>query len=487
MKFTVYKKIMLGFGAIITIVIISSSYILFELNTVSNGAKNILNSNVQAQELARQLQTIIQDENEYAEKYFVSNDETYLSLCIETSKQVDLNLKILLDKQSSKKDQSLIHRMQKAHDSFVAGVQEKVNKESNPNTVQSQIRHENMSILLNSLDVLITKNQSFIGKEMGRIESITTRAVEVALVLIAGTLIIAIAAALIITRTITKPIGDLIKGTEQIAKGKFDKILVSSHDEIGLLADAVNDMSSKINDINELRSQMMQQISHELKTPLQAIQSAHDILKISEPVKHHQIQLFDIINRSVDKIANFSQQYLDLTKIESGAMQYNMELTDIYTLIEPVVDDAKIVAGSKHINLELNGVEVPKVMADAEKVSIIISNLIGNAIKYTPKDGKVVVSISPGGLGVQVMVEDSGIGISQDEISKVFTRFYQVNDTKKKVSNGSGVGLAIVKAYTEGHGGKIHVDSSLDQGSSFIVEFPIGTDPVSIIPDNSKI
>ena len=103
MKFTVYKKIMLGFGAIITIVIISSSYILFELNTVSNGAKNILNSNVQAQELARQLQTIIQDESEYAEKYFVSNDETYLSLCVETSKQVDLNLKILLDKQSSEK------------------------------------------------------------------------------------------------------------------------------------------------------------------------------------------------------------------------------------------------------------------------------------------------------------------------------------------------------------------------------------------------
>ncbi|RLB98946.1 MAG: hypothetical protein DRH34_13275 [Deltaproteobacteria bacterium] len=98
-----------------------------------------------------------------------------------------------------------------------------------------------------------------------------------------------------------------------------------------------------------------------------------------------------------------------------------------------------------------------------------------------------MVSISPSGLGVQVKVEDSGIGISQDEISKVFTRFYQVNDTKKKVSNGSGVGLAIVKAYTEGHGGKIHVDSSLDQGSSFIVEFPIGTDPVSIIPDNSKI
>jgi len=450
--------------------IISSAYVLFELNTVANGAKIILSSNVRIQELARQLQAIIQDENGYAGKYLISNDETYFSLFIETSKQVDQNLNLLLKKQSSHEEQSLIYRMQKAHDTLVAHIQ---NKKPETNANQKQIRQKNIAILLDSLDILISKNHSSIEKKMIRIESITARSVKVALLLIAGTLFAAITAALIITRTITRPIGDLIKGTEQIARGKFEKILVSSHDEIALLADAVNDMSAKINDVNELKTQMMQQISHELKTPLQAMQSAHDVLKVSKSVKDSQIKMLDVFDRGIDKIANFSKQYLDLAKIESGVMQYNMELSDLPKIVEPIVDDAKLIAASKNIDLELNFDAVPRVMADSEKISIIISNLISNAIKYTPKNGKIVVSIVPCDLGVQVKVQDSGIGINQDEIPNIFERFYQASNIKKIACTGSGVGLAIVKAYTEGHGGKIYVESRPDQGSLFKVEFPI--------------
>lgn len=474
MKLTIYKKMMMGFGAIITIMIISSAYVLFELNTIANGAKIILGSNVKTQELARQLQTAIRDENGYAEKYMVSNDETYFSLFIETSKQVGYNLNLLLEKQFSHEDRSLIQSMQKIHGYLVAGMQDKDNKK--PSANQKKIRKKNMSILLDSLDILINKNQSSIGKEVTRIETITARSVQVALLLIIATLFAAITAALIITRTITRPISDLIKGSEQIAHGNFEKIIVSSHDEIALLADAVNDMSAKINDINELRTQMMQQISHELKTPLQAMLSAHDVLKASGTLKDSQLRMLDAMKRGIDKITNFSKQYLDLAKIESGVMQYNMELSDLLKIVEPVVDEAKLAAASKNITITLDSVAVSRVMIDTQKVSIIVSNLITNAIKYTREDGKIAVSIGPSDLGVQVKVQDSGIGINQDEIPNIFVRFYQASNIKKIESNGSGVGLAIVKAYTEGHGGKIYVESSLDRGSSFKVEFPIVDD-----------
>ncbi|MCK5696346.1 MAG: HAMP domain-containing protein [Desulfobacula sp.] len=476
MKLTIYNKMMMGFSAIITIMIVSSAYVLFELNTVANGAKVILTSNVRIQELARLLQAIIQDENGYAGKYLVSNDETYFSLFVETSKQVDQNLNLLLEKQSSPEDQSLIYEMQKAHDALVAHMQKKNHQTPETNATRKQIRQKYIAILLDSLDILISRNHSSIEKKMVGIESITARSVQVALLLVAVTLFAAITAALIITRTITRPIGDLIKGTEHIARGKFEKILVSSHYEIALLADAVNDMSAKINDVNELRTQMMQQISHELKTPLQAMQSAHDVLKISNSVKDSQIRMLDVFDRGIDKIATFSRQYFDFSKIESGVMQYNMELSDLPEIVEPVVDEAKLIAASKDINLELDFDAVPRVMVDPEKISIIISNLISNAIKYTPNDGKVVVSIGPCDLGVQVKVQDSGIGINPDEISNIFTRFYQASNIKKIACSGSGVGLAIVKAYTEGHGGKIYVESSPDQGSLFKVEFPILND-----------
>ncbi|MCP4552911.1 MAG: HAMP domain-containing protein [Bacteroidetes bacterium] len=482
MKLTVYKKMMLGFGVIILIMIIASTYVLFELQSVSESAKHIITANVRTQELARQLQAIIQDENGYLEKYLISNDETYFSLFIETGQQVDQNLKLLVD-QESLDDQSLIHGMIETHNALLGGIQAKRNKIVSPDTNQEQIRQQNMSLLLESLDALINNNQAFIQNEIGRIEAITARSVQVALLLIGGTLIVAITAAFIITQTITRPIGDLIKGTEQIARGNFDTIYVSSNDETSLLADAVNDMSAKIYDTNVLRTQTMQQISHELKTPLQAAQSAHDVLKASNAVRFDKLRMLEIININIGKMAHYSHQYLDLAKIESGAMQYSMEMLDLLKIVEIIVEEAKLIASSKDISIELNAIQIPKIMMDKEKVSMVINNLISNAIKYTPGHGKIVVSVGLGEIGVQVQVQDSGIGISQDEIQNVFVRFYQASNVKGARTNGSGVGLAIVKAYSEGHGGRVHVESSLNQGSLFRVEFPIVNNK---IPENQK-
>ncbi len=475
-RLTVYKKIMLGFGTIMTIMIISSAYVLFELDTVSKGAKHILTSNVGIQELARQLQDLIQDENGYAKKYLISRDATYFSLFMETGKQVNLNFKTLLDKKSSTEDHSLISNMLHAHNVIIAQMQNRqFDLSTDPNLLRQKIKS-----LLNSLDLLITRNHSLIRKGITKIEFITVRSVQVAFLLMAGTLFVAIMAALIITQTITRPIGDLIKWTQQIAKGNFEEFHVSSNDEMVLLADAINDMSAKINSTNKLRTQTMQQISHELKNPLQAMQSAHDVLKASKAVREDKLNMLKIINNGIEKVANFSQQYLDLSKIESGAMHYDMESIDLFKIIEPIVEETKIVADTKKINIELNCVSAPNVMVDAEKVSIIISNLISNAVKYTPEHGLIKVNIEPCDLGVQVEILDSGIGIDQDEINSIFTRFYQARNIKKIKSNGSGVGLAIVKAYVKGHGGRINVESSPDQGSSFQVEFPInGNKPIT--------
>jgi len=211
----------------------------------------------------------------------------------------------------------------------------------------------------------------------------------------AGTLIVAITAALTITHTITRPIGELIKGTEQIAKGNFEKIYISSNDEITLLADAVNDMSAKIKSTNKLKAETMHQISHELRNPLQIMQSAHDIIKMSNSVRQDKIKTLAIIETGIGRISDYSQQYLDLEKIESGAMQYNMELTDLIKIIEPIVEETKMVADAKSIYMSLNSVTVPHVMADAQKVSIVIYNLINNAVKYTPEDGEIKISIMP--------------------------------------------------------------------------------------------
>jgi two-component system sensor histidine kinase GlrK len=472
-KLSIYTKLTIGFAAIIAIMILSNAYVLFELNAVANGAKNILTSNVRTQELARQLHPAVQNESEYAEKYLVSNDDAYFSLFVETSKEIGKKINLLFETLSSDEDRLLIENMQKTHQSIVVSMQPRDNKQISHNENQNQIRLENKRLMLDSLDLLIRKSHLSIGREMARIESTITRSGKIALLLITGTLFTAVTTALIIARTITRPIDQLIQGTEQIAQGNFEEILVSSHDEIAQLASAVNDMSTKINETNELKAQMMQQISHELKTPLQAMQSAHDVLMVSGSDRETRLRMLAAIKRSIDKITDFSMQYLDLAKIETGAMQYKITLSDIHKIVAPVVDEAKLVAASKNIQIELAAVAVPRVLVDMEKVSIIINNLISNAIKYTRENGKINVSIGLSDLGVQVAVKDSGIGINLEELPSVFDRFYQASNIEKIQSNGSGVGLAIVKAYTEGQGGKVLAESIPDQGSTFKVVFPI--------------
>jgi two-component system sensor histidine kinase BaeS len=303
----------------------------------------------------------------------------------------------------------------------------------------------------------------------------TSRSAKVALLLIVFTLLTAVLAAFLIARTITKPIDDLIRGTEQIARGKYEPVRVSSNDEIALLVDAVNDMSVKIKNINEIRTHMMQQISHELQSPLQVILSAHDILKdrCSAIMDAEQLQMLDTIRRGISKLKVFSKQYLDLAKIDSGMMKYHMEWTDLSQIVEPLVGDAKIIAASKKITVELATLAAPKVLVDAKKISIVVSNLLSNAIKYTRNDGNVRVKVGPCTIGAQVEIQDSGIGIAPEELPKVFTRFYQASNIGRiKSGGGIGVGLALVKAFTEGHGGKVYAESAVDSGSTFTVELP---------------
>ncbi|MGD2028887.1 MAG: HAMP domain-containing sensor histidine kinase [Desulfobacterales bacterium] len=476
MKLTIYKKMMLGFGAIIIIMIITSTYILLELNSVSDEAKITLSSDVQIVDLAKQLYAILQDENGYAQKYLISRDETYFSLFMATSKRFNQYLSSLLKAQSDKVERSLTRNIRQAHESYVASMQsERDSQDSKYNPVRDNLRSDNLKILSRSIDHLINTNQVSIGNAMSRIETTTNRSAKVALLLIVGTLLAAISAALIITRTITSPIDDLIQGTEQIARGIFEPVRVSSNDEIALLAHAVNDMSVKIKNMNKHRTQIMQQISHELQNPLQVMLSTYEILKTESPgpLNDEQIQMLDTIRGGIKQLAGFSKQYLDLAKIDSGMMKYHMEWTDLLQIIEPIVEDAKLIGARKNITVELTALDVPTVMVDAKKISIVVSNLISNAIKYTRNDGNVWVKLGPCTMGACIEVKDSGIGISPKELPKIFTRFYQASNTGRIRSGGIGVGLALVKAYTEGHGGKIYAQSTVDGGSTFTVELPV--------------
>jgi len=154
-------------------------------------------------------------------------------------------------------------------------------------------------------------------------------------------------------------------------------------------------------------------------------------------------------------------------------MEYQMVRTDFHEVLEPIVSEARLIAASKeiYVNFEVKGT-LPKVIADPEKIRVVFRNLLSNAIKYSPEGKQIDILVSPNKFGVRATVRDQGIGIPPEDLPKVFGRFYQAKNAGKAKTKGTGLGLALVKAFTEGHGGRVLAQSTLDSGSSFIVELP---------------
>jgi two-component system sensor histidine kinase GlrK len=477
---------MTGFGVIIILMITVNAYILYQLVTISDTAKVTLTSEVKSIDIAKHLQSLLYEEERNAYKYWISYDKIYFDLFVGGSKIFKEAGDSLLTTQSNPDGNQLIKNIQRTHAWFVSQVTPFDQSKQLLKTEISKLEELKCADSLQSLHInlndLIRLNQVSIDNAIINVETITTRSSGVSLILTLCTLIAAIMLAVIITRTITKPIKVLIRGTEQIARGSFEPIKVASSDEIGQLTGAVNDMSDKLKKIDEHKSELMHHIAHELRTPFQTILGALYILnrqKIGH-LNEQQIELLESIRKNITASTNFTNQLLDIAKIDAGMMEYNLKPIDLLALVKPIIDNARLIASQKGITVTLYSEPVPIIMVDEEKIFAVVNNLLSNAIKFTDHGGRINTYISRVGNHVMISVEDYGIGIAQEELAKVFNKFYQAKNTSQISSKGTGIGLALVKAYTKGHGGKVSVKSVLGVGTTFQVDLPI-------ILENSQI
>ncbi|MBU0730140.1 MAG: HAMP domain-containing protein [Proteobacteria bacterium] len=476
MKLTIYQKLMLGFASIIGIMVISSAYILIALESVSDSAKVTLSSNVRSIDLAKQLQIDLFDEEGYLQKYLISKDQAYYDLFFEVSGRFARNIRALRNAQADPAMQSLVNNIGSTHEYFVM---EFSSMRQNPGSVGTIQAVDNwlkaLGLQHRTLDHLISLNQLTIGDAMARVESTTRRSSHVALFLVIFSFVGATVIALLIARTITRPIAKLIRGTAKITQGRFDPVIVDTGDETELLARAFNEMGERLMKSNELKAEMMQQISHELRTPLQTILTANEILegqRLGE-INSKQQNLLTSIRDSTNMIAAFSDQYLDIAKVEAGMMTYSLKSLDLGDLVREIVHEMKIVAERNEIALNYSVAQnLPKIKVDPDKICIVLRNLLSNAVKYSLAGGAVHVDVASKGFFLEIQVRDQGVGIPAEAFEHVFTKFYRVRNKAHKKVMGTGLGLAMVKAFVEGHGGNVRVESLEGKGSVFTVELP---------------
>jgi signal transduction histidine kinase len=262
----------------------------------------------------------------------------------------------------------------------------------------------------------------------------------------------------------------------------YEPIPVAGGDEIGRLAEAFNTMSGQLKRINDLKSEMMHHISHELRVPLQSLHAAYYVLheELRGPLNDEQQKLLTMMRENVDRITEFSNQFLDLAKIEAGMMEFHRTPVDLRAVAGSVVEALRLLAERKKIRVTLDAAEIPPVLADAEKMRTVITNLLSNAIKFTPTEGNVTIALSSSAHTVRLAVRDTGVGIDPADLRRIFTKFYRAHNTAAAGARGTGVGLALVKAIIDGHRGRVSVESTVNEGSTFTVELPLGGSPGGI-------
>lgn len=236
--------------------------------------------------------------------------------------------------------------------------------------------------------------------------------------------------------------------------------------------EAAND---KLKELDHMKSEFLNTVSHELRTPLTSIKAFAEILldNVGEDVET-QTEFLEIINKESDRLTRLINNLLDLSRIEAGRMKWEKEPLDLHEVAESALNALRGSAEKKGLKVEVELEEDLPTVGDKDKLIQVITNLLGNAIKFTSEGGTVTVRTSRKDLlTARIAVTDSGVGIAPEHHDSIFEKFSQVDSSETRDIKGSGLGLPIARSITEHHGGKLYVESELGKGSTFTVELPL--------------
>lgn len=367
-----------------------------------------------------------------------------------------------------------------------------------PHTRYEDEKKKTLDQLTESINKLILTTQAELIKKIGLFQEIGYKSAKISLVIILFAVLFGAFFAYFFTRSICAPVRILKDATERIAHGDLDyRIEVTSNDEIGTLGTAFNQMCNKLKEMDQMKTDFVSNVSHNLKTPLTVIREANDLLleKIAGPVSDSQVKLLNITKEETLRLTMMINDLLDISRIEAGLMRYNFQYSDIQDIIRKSADEIRFLAESKHIHVQwINGAFIPKILLDRDKIAQVMDNLLSNAIKFTPSGGSITMTLTevdsknvPHFFAeqnrlnnvhsfVRVSISDTGIGIPVECHKMIFDKFQQVNNKGKGGMKGTGLGLSIAKHIVLDHGGDIWVENNDGKGSTFHFTLPFRYD-----------
>jgi two-component system, OmpR family, sensor histidine kinase BaeS len=305
-------------------------------------------------------------------------------------------------------------------------------------------------------------------------------------ILIAGLIVavLVIILSFLFARRLTRPLEALTLAAEQMKQGRYtQRVAVPKiQDELGRLASTFNDMANTIEaDVKELRHQeqarrdLTANIAHDLATPLTAIQGFSEALadEVITDAEGRQ-ETAQRIGREVQRLRRLVKDLQQMSSLESGHAQLDLAPLDMHTLVDETLNVIQPECEQMGISLQNEiASETPSVMADSDRITQVLLNLLDNARRHTPTNGSITIRAYSKDNMLYTQIRDTGIGIDATDLPHIFERFYRANRSRNGASGGSGLGLSIVKAIITAHGGNIWAESEPGQGTTVIFTLPL--------------
>ncbi len=289
-------------------------------------------------------------------------------------------------------------------------------------------------------------------------------------VLIIGVLLVAF----YVSRILTRPFGRITQSMEDVAGVSDEEISIPDYTETQRLAEAYNRMQDRLRHQEESRQEFVANVSHELKTPLTSMKVLADSLLAQDEVPEELYREFlGDIAQEIDRENSIISDLLSLVKMDRKSADLHIKETNINQLIDQVLKRLRPIADQNHVELVLESFKPILAEVDEASLTLALTNLIENGIKYNKKNGWVHVSLNIDNKYFYVKIEDSGIGIPEEAQEHIFERFYRVDKSHSREIGGTGLGLAITRSAVLAHHGAIKVYSKEDEGTTFTVRIPL--------------
>jgi signal transduction histidine kinase len=305
--------------------------------------------------------------------------------------------------------------------------------------------------------------------EAARLEARTWSGVLAAL---GAAVVLALASTGLLAHRITRSLRRVSAATTAVAAGSYrEPIPDAARDEIGALARSFNAMAAQLRRIDETKEEFYATLSHELRSPLTSVREAAHLLcdGVPGPLNAKQERLVTVIGNSTDRLLRLVNQMLELSRLRAGVLPLAQETVDVARVVGRTVEELRPQAEEAGLTLTRERVgEQFLVLGDEDRLVQVVVNLVANAIRFTPRGGRVTVALIDAGSEIEIRVEDTGVGIPSAALSRIFDSWRQAHSDR----GGTGLGLSVVRGVVLAHGGRVTVESQEGKGSRFTVLLP---------------